>query len=250
MRLQYAGELFSYEQEGNGQVPAFFLHGWGGSLSSFRIFVRYLNKNYTAYLLDIPGFGQAPLPQEPLHAAQLADFAASFLRTLHIPPVVLVGHGLNAKIMVNVAARFPDLVQHLVLVDAVGERENDHLRHVTGIVTSESAVWRLPGFFEYRQAAKRTLSNAMGTHDYAMVRLMEESFATLLKESPRKSASLIQTPTVVVCGSKDEPRHVTDARDYEHVIRGAQLRLLSGVGHLNAQYNPDAFGRALLSVLG
>lgn len=250
MRLTYGGQFFSYEQEGSGPTPVLFLHGWGTSLTGFRVISRLLGKNYTSYCLDIPGFGETPLPVAALHVAEIAQLVATFTKALRLGPAIFVGHGLSGKIMVRAAARFPERVRGLVLVDVVGPAQNRWLDMANHIVASRDRLWRWPGFFEYRQRAKARMVQAIGFQDYTLARFMSQSLDLLLADDSMAAAALIIRPTALLWGRNDSRGHIADGRRYWRAIRGSQWRLLSGLGHLDVGRDPERFSQALLTVLG
>ncbi len=247
MRLNFGGQLFSYEKEGSGPTPVLFLHGWGTSHDGFITIARYLGKNYTCYLLDLPGFGQASLNSEISRVAELSQYAFNFLKAIGSEKTILVGHGLTGKIMISLAARFPKAVEWLILADVTGLSQDRWLKHLTKIVASNALRWRLPGLFEYRRDAKSALAEFMGIHDYAMARLMADGFNTILNFDSLAPARLVSVKTFIICGRHDRGDHIKDASRYHKVIKNSQIYELKNAGHLSAGLEPDNFAKALLS---
>jgi pimeloyl-ACP methyl ester carboxylesterase len=94
--------------------PLLFLHGWG---TTPRIYARAVTPLCRAGIRVI-----APsLPLLPLTLDGYADRVAAFLDTLELErPAFVMGHSLGGGIAIRLAARRPDLVRSLTLVNSVG----------------------------------------------------------------------------------------------------------------------------------
>ena len=249
MRVTYGGQVFSYEVEGTLGQPLIFLHGWGMSVQSFRSLARYFDKRYRLYLLDLPGFGQAPLAATPLGVADLAGKIRNFGFALQLSSVILVGYGLSGKIMCATAARYSDWVARLIAIDVVGPDQDRILKQAVRRLEWSAFLSRLPVAFELKQKAKQRLMALVGTHDYDMADLMRADLKTLANYDTLAAARLVVTPTTLVWGAKDH-RHLGDAKRFYKSLSKSKVVLLPAVGHLDANENPGVFSQGLLSVLG
>lgn len=135
----------SFVRAGTG--PALVLVHGGGSASSWQVWqqnIPALSRKYSVFVPDLPGFGSsdaAPIPisSEDDYYRYYPRFVSSFLRKVAPHGAVLVGTANGGGICLSVAARYPELVQALVLVDAavIGrliETETSQLRCPTLIV--------------------------------------------------------------------------------------------------------------------
>ena len=68
------------------------------------------------YALDLPGFGDAPEPREPLGMPESGELLAELLAAEGLDRPVLVGHSTGAQAVAETAARHPELVDRLVLI--------------------------------------------------------------------------------------------------------------------------------------
>ena len=68
------------------------------------------------YALDLPGFGDAPEPPEPLGMAESGELLAELLAAEGIDRPVLVGHSTGAQVVAETAARHPRARRRLVLI--------------------------------------------------------------------------------------------------------------------------------------
>lgn len=110
--------------EGREDGPSFVLvHGLGVSSRYFRPVAQRLRAHGTVYLVDLPGYGAAPNPREPVSLDDHADVVAQFIRTTGLQDVVLVGHSMGSQVVASVAQRHPGLAEHLVLMAPTLEPE-------------------------------------------------------------------------------------------------------------------------------
>ena len=103
--------------------PLVFLHGWG---MTPRVYARALSPLTRAGIRVIapalPGFGGSDGPS-PLRVGvdEYADRVAAFVDALDLgTPAFVMGHSLGGGVAIRLAARRPDLVRSLTLVNSVG----------------------------------------------------------------------------------------------------------------------------------
>jgi pimeloyl-ACP methyl ester carboxylesterase len=94
-----------------------FVHGLGGSHLNWCLIGPQLAVGRRAVALDLHGFGLTPgtrATSTVQHNARLLD---RFVREVTGTPVILVGNSMGGLISILVAAREPDAVRGLVLID-------------------------------------------------------------------------------------------------------------------------------------
>ena len=106
------------------------LHGYTGSKEGWYRMARALRGRYRIVIPDLPGWGQSERRDgaDYGYVAQSARIAA-FLRKPEVVggrPVVLVGHSMGGGIAALAAARYPNLVARIALLDAAGVRFEDN----------------------------------------------------------------------------------------------------------------------------
>ena len=119
MTTEIAGVVVRYEICGEGE-PVLLLHGWGGSVESFLPLTEYLKKTRQVILLDFPGHGQSGEPQTPWAVEDFAGLVAELLERLGVAGCDMLGHSFGGRVAIVLAAKRPQLVKKLVLVDAAG----------------------------------------------------------------------------------------------------------------------------------
>src|ERR687885_1619742 len=103
--------------------PLVFLHGLGGSGSTWQTVLADLAVRHRVCALDLPGHGASDKPAPATadySVAGLARAVAQALDLLGLAPAVLVGHSLGGAVAMQVALDRPAAVSRLVLVDSAG----------------------------------------------------------------------------------------------------------------------------------
>jgi pyruvate dehydrogenase E2 component (dihydrolipoamide acetyltransferase) len=105
--------------EGEERGRAVLLHCLFGDGGGWSLLGRQLaGDGYSVHAPDLPGHGDTLSEETSLEA--MAGLVASFIRESLSGPVGLVGHSIGAIIAAEVAARWPDLVERLVLLAPAG----------------------------------------------------------------------------------------------------------------------------------
>jgi pimeloyl-ACP methyl ester carboxylesterase len=119
-RFTHEGVEIAYEQRGTG--PALlFLHNGGASSTIWRHQVAALSASYRTVAVDLPGFGASPRPAAAVDLAGQVDLLEALIDDLDLAPVLLVGNCMGSNMAAGIAARRPDDVVGLVLVNPLTE---------------------------------------------------------------------------------------------------------------------------------
>jgi pimeloyl-ACP methyl ester carboxylesterase len=99
-------------------APVVLLHGIASSSVTFEYVIPQLTDRRRVVALDLLGFGRSTAPASTQFT--IDEHVDAVVRTLEhqnvATPFTLVGHSLGALISLRLAARFPKMVGHLVLV--------------------------------------------------------------------------------------------------------------------------------------
>ena len=118
--------------DGGEATPVLHLHGFGISGNYLMPTARLLVDRGVQVVPDLPGYGRSEKPRRPLSIPGLADAAVAVLDTLGIERAVLVGNSMGCPISLEVANRYPDRVEALVLVSPAGGAANQPLGRAVG----------------------------------------------------------------------------------------------------------------------
>ena len=104
------------------------IHGFTGSKENWYPVARELRGRYRLVIPDLPGWGESERkPGADYGFVAQAERVAAFIRAVSPgKPVVLLGHSMGGGIAALVAARHPELVSRVGLLDAAGVRFKDN----------------------------------------------------------------------------------------------------------------------------
>jgi pimeloyl-ACP methyl ester carboxylesterase len=216
---------------------------------------------------DLRGFGGST-GSVPRGIADLADDVAALLDGLHLErPAVICGVSMGGYVAQHVAARHPDHVAALVLVDTKLEADTPEARAAR--VDLAGKVGRLGQSILADAMIPRLLAVPRSDADPAVVARHAENRALLqalverqpvatiqaalaaLGDRPDMTAALarVEVPTLLVVGAEDQITPPACLEAAEATIPGAKLLIVPAAGHLVPLEAPEVFNRAIVEFL-
>lgn len=248
-------------EHGEG-TRALFLHGLYLDHGTWDSVVSELD-GFHCIAPDLPGFGESEKPPVNRFAYDLEAFVEALVDLyagLRLGRAAVVGHGLGGALAIILAARHPELVSKLVLVDALCHAPPAGIQTrvaalplIGGLVLKQ--LWGRAAFRAYFR--RSLLSSASSVPDERIDRYYElynspaargSALATLramadtravVAQTPR-----IQTPTLVVWGRHDRVHPPALGQRLAREIPGCRLELLDA-GHVPQEERPRELAGAL-----
>ncbi|WP_246037104.1 alpha/beta fold hydrolase [Thermomonas fusca] len=129
--LEAAGHRWAYASRDADDPAAptlVMLHGYTGSKENWYPLARQLGGRYRLLIPDLPGWGASQRkPGVGYGFPEQAEHVAAFIRAVSPDrPVVLLGHSMGGGIAALVAARHPQAVAKVGLLNAAGVRFKDN----------------------------------------------------------------------------------------------------------------------------
>lgn len=241
------------------------LHGYTGSKENWYRLARALGRRYRLVVPDLPGWGESARDANADYgyAAEAARVAA-FLRRVGGAPVTLLGHSMGGGVAAVVAARHPDLVARIGLLDSSGVEfaENAFGRDVLdggnpfGVHDAASLENYLSILFHQRRA--RPWIPWPAAHALIAQRRREGDFEQSILDRigrgderflPGEEAARIRQPALLVWGVQDRVIDPSAMDLYGARIPHARKLLLPGSGHMTLMEFPDAVAGAISSLV-
>ena len=94
-RVELPGAEVNYAEIGEGE-PILFVHGLAGNWRNWLKSLPHFGRTHRAIALDLPGFGDSPLPSWPIGMPAYARLLHDFCEKLGVDRVALVGNSMAA----------------------------------------------------------------------------------------------------------------------------------------------------------
>jgi pimeloyl-ACP methyl ester carboxylesterase len=111
------GVALAYAELGHGSPPAVLIHGLCDSRHVMAPLAERLRDRHRVVTVDLRGHGDSAAPEGDYAIETLAADIASVCDHLDVDSAVIVGHSLGGAVAMELAARSPDKVAALVLLD-------------------------------------------------------------------------------------------------------------------------------------
>ncbi len=220
-------------------APAMVLvHGLGVSGRYLVPTAVRLARDFPTYVPDLPGFGKSAKPSHVLDIPELADALAAWMRLHDLARACLVGNSLGCQYIVDLAVRYPDLVERAVLV---GPTVDPRARTLAGqigrgtrdLLGEPLRYWPLLTWDYLVAGPLRTLR----TLRYAL-------HDPLTDKLPR-----MHVPTLVVRGSRDPIAPQPWVEEMVRLLPQGQLLVIPEATHVANYTTPDALAQAVRAFL-
>ncbi len=218
--------------------------------------------------LDLPGFGQSPMPSEPITISGYARTLDALLGDLGVSAAAVVGNSMGGFVAAELAINFPQRVERLVLVSPAGLStygDPRGLRALARVRRIERTVAAYAGWVAAHSdtvARRRGLRNAaLGLVAAHPSRLPAPLAAEQIRGAGKPgfvqglAANLeydfshrlgeIVCPTLVVWGDRDRVITVRDAARFAELIPGARKVVFEDTGHVAMLERPVEFNALL-----
>ncbi|MFV9504974.1 MAG: alpha/beta fold hydrolase [Oscillochloridaceae bacterium umkhey_bin13] len=252
----------SYLQAGEHGPPVLMLHGWGAFKELWWSTLGGLGHDYRCYALDVPGHGDSPIGKADT-INRLAETVIAFCDTMALHEIALLGHSMGGAVAAEVALRRPELVRHLVLVDAAIDAH---------LMPLYARVYLIPtfgwGLLRLSQALGRAIRpfSTQVPHDHGggiirpwmrrtaylsvfdpegLYRIYRSLFATSAGERLKQ----IAVPTLVVTGQFDGLVPTSNSQRLTRMIPGARYAEIPGAMHNPMDERPRTFQRTVQAFL-
>ncbi len=221
----------------DGKEPIVLLHGWGASIQTMLPIYNYLAPRHRVYALDFPGCGDSDQPPVAWGVAEYMQLVLDWLDALQIPQATFIGHSHGGRVSLVLAARHPERVKRLILVDSAGIRAPRNFRYYRRVYFYKAAkrVIALPGIRRWQVPLRKRLMKLLGSEDYGSVTpgVMQGTFIKLVNEDLRPILKSIKASTLLIWGENDKDTPVSDGKIMEQAIPDAGLVILKGAGHFS-----------------
>ena len=253
------GVRLHYELSGAGP-PLVFVHGMCGRGAVWSGQVDRLSDAFTCVTYDRRGHGSSSDGDAPHTVGLHSDDFTSLVRSLGLPPVVLVGSSGGARIGLDVVLRHCDVLAGAVLSEPPvfsldPERGRDFMGKVVPAVQPRLDTGDLRGavdaFFEIVCPGLWRALDEDGKEPY---RASGPMLVADLHQPPLAASAegmaAVRLPVLTIAGADRDPFLRSTPRIIAAAVPSARLLELSHCGHVTYAEQPDAFADAVRAFAG
>lgn len=268
--IEIGGAQINYVEIGSGR-PVLFVHGLGGNWQNWlENLPAFAAAGCRAVALDLPGFGQSPMPPWEISVPAYGQLVNDFCAALGLDSdVLLVGNSLGGFIAAETAISAPAWIDRLVLVSAAGISHAEmrrgpvvaaarllHLTHPIASALSRGGLRRpglrqlsFQGVFRHPQRIRRELLYELSVNGVGRPGFLP-AVASLTGYDFLDRLERIAVPTLLVWGRDDLLVPASDAPGYERRIADAELVIFDDCGHVPMAERPTRFNRLVAEFAG
>lgn len=259
--VEVGGRRVHYRVEGEGPTLV-LLHGVMASLHTWDGWVERLKSSYRIVRVDLPGFGLSEHMREreqytPEHSLQVFD---QLREKLELESFYLGGNSLGGFLSWFYAARYPERVRKLILVDPVAYPQPlpSIIKFVSLPGIGEIAQRFAPRFLVERSVREvygdPTLASPETVDRYYELMMHEQNrfamvqtFRSLrvLSQQDRLSHEIakVQCPTLLMWGERDRWVPPALIERWQRDLRDVEVKIYPGAGHIPMEEFPDETAR-------
>lgn len=252
-----SGLILNYTVSGqldSAKPPVVLVHGYLSSHRTFDQLKTLLAPHRTVIALDLPGFGQSPVPGSAAGADETsaptnalgdrAFFGAAvieFLDALQLRDVILVGHSMGGGVCQEAAYLAPERIAQLICINSVGV-EVPWAAKLAVIPWLGTALFAV--FFGLMSLLGRVTARPIACARAVALATLKGTIRVLHRA--RTSLTKLRVPTTLLWGEQDALLTTTSAYRLADLIPNATLRLIPNAGHFPTTDAPEALCNALL----
>ena len=247
-----------YEEHGTGPETIVFAHGLLWSCRMFDDQVAALKDRYRCIAFDFRGQGQSEVTRDGYDMETLYEDAAALIEALDCAPCHFAGLSMGGFIAMRLAARRPELVKSLVLLETSPDpepaenipkyRQFTFIARWLGLGLVVDRV--MPIMFGQKflndpaRAAQRNEWRQRMSQNHR-IGVTRATTGVITRRSIYDEIAKIRVPTLVIVGDQDVATVPAKAERIHERIQGSRLVTIPGAGHTSTVEEPAAVNAAI-----
>lgn len=244
----------NYKKIGQG-APVIMLHGVFGSSDNLLSSAKALSEDFTVFILDQRNHGHSP-HSENFTYQDMADDLLEFMDDQGLKSAALIGHSMGGKTVMHFAARHPERVSKLVVMDISPRYYKRHHDEILGGLNSID-----PGNISSRTEADQVLAEYVAeppVRQFLLKNLERENDAfkwrinlPVITEKidnvgePLPEEAVVPVPTLFIKGENSGYIREKDLDLIKRQFPDSRLHSIQGAGHWLHAEKPAEFVNAV-----
>ncbi|MBF6567656.1 MAG: alpha/beta fold hydrolase [Candidatus Binataceae bacterium] len=226
-----------------------FIHAAGSNGHNWHHQIDHLGRTHSPLAFDFPGHGRSTGTEGLASIREYSDFVVAIADALSLTTFVIAGRAMGSIIALDVAARYPHLVEALVLISATAKL-NLSSERLSGLQAVASG--RVSQAFTNDGFARATIEKQPD--------VIRESWMEQIKTDPRVrytdllacvqtdlrgDITKVRQPTLLIAGAEDQVTTPADAEFIAGKISGARVRIIADAAHNSPIERPAEVNAAI-----
>ncbi len=242
-------------RKGDGPI-LMLVHGFSANNSTWLQFADKLPDNYYLIAPDLAGHGKSS-EAVSYDLERQAERLKALAEHLNLGPFHIIGNSMGGAISAIYAARFPEDVASLILIDSAGldgENQSQFFAeleegHNPLIATDKASFeYRMDLILEKQPPLPWPLRPALIRETVERAELNKVIFADMLAtrermdqgEMSRIISENVTMPALIMWGEKDRVLDVSAVAEFKKVIPQAEVKIYPDLGHVPMLEDPSA----------
>ncbi len=241
MYIKIDDQNIYYQKLGKGK-NLILLHGWKQDVSTWYGVVDELKKDFTLWLIDLPGFGRSDIPKKVFRVSDYSEIIFQFIKKLNLKNPILLGHSVGGRIAIKLAAVHPELIDRLVLESSAGIQPKRDLIKYLIYPLVKMFHYFIPNIFNFKERLRYSFYKKLES-DYLTAGSLKETLTNILKEDLMPDLSKIKVETLLIWGEKDPTKEASlrNGKLMYKLIPNSRIEVLEEIGHFPHLENPERF---------
>jgi pimeloyl-ACP methyl ester carboxylesterase len=243
-------EIFSRKQ-GKGN-PVLLIHGFCETHEIWNDFAKALAESFEVFSIDLPGFGESPLPPTPFSIHEIGGTILTWINQSNIRSPFLVGHSLGGYLALSMAEQAQQKISGLCLFHSTPYPDNDEKKsnrnRVIEFVRKNGVDpfvdTFVPGLFNDKKhpAIPGVYKIARKTSQETLL-----AYSSAMRDRPSSIEFLrkIEKPVLTLAGQKDSIVMAETALEYGRLAKRSAVHILENTGHMGMLERPEEATRIL-----
>ena len=217
----------------------YIIHGWTYTVEPWKNTLEILRENgITVKMLNVPGL------TEPSKKVYTIDDYVKWANQEIPDGAIALGHSNGGRILLNLCAKKPKKLKHLILLDAAGIYEpSRRKRLVERMAKIGKPLKKIP-------IIDKAFHKLTGSTDYSKApENMKKTLANMLSSDKDLDLSKVDTPTFILWGKKDTTTLPRQATEMYEKLPQAELKFYANWTHAPYISDPEGLARAIITLV-
>ncbi|MFD2033280.1 alpha/beta fold hydrolase [Belliella marina] len=261
-KLQLEDVKLHYIKEGAGGETIVFSHGLLWSHKMFLDQIGFLKKSHTVIAYDHRGQGQSEVSAGSYDMDMLTEDALGLIKQLAGKPVHFVGLSMGGFVGMRLAARYPEMVKSLILIETSANAEpvenlpkykmlNGLVRWfgiIPAVAKSVMKIMFAQSWIENpkNEALYKKWLSELKSNKKSITKSVD---AVIYRKGIEEEIRTIKCPTMIVVGDEDVATKPEKAKFIQMSIPNARLHIVQGAGHSSTVEKPQQINSLIIDWL-